>query len=70
MCNKECPENTPCCLCKWNQDPYQCHNVKCGKNADFCQQEIAEQISIAIQEARQEPPEAPYEYVELKEEYM
>ena len=67
MCNIQCEETTPCCLCKWNWAPYKCKEYKCGEKADFCQQEIAEQNLIRQQEAMYQPPEPPYNYVEILE---
>ena len=67
MCNKDCPENIPCCLCRWNRAPYKCKRFKCGDKADFCQHDDMLEFE-ADNYYSQEPLEPPYDYVEIEEE--
>jgi len=65
MCNDECKECVPCCLCQWNRGAYTCHEMVCT-TAKHCQYD--ETLEIATENLyNQEPPEPPYEYVEICE---
>jgi len=69
MCNADCPEMKPCCLCQWNKLPYICNNIKCidKDDEDYCAHSDAENARMAAEEASHEISEPPYDYVEIVE---